>query len=95
MTEPSAPSPVVMRSYDLLTDEWQSWPTLKAQGANYDHLSELHFHWHMADWRMVEVGRYAGEGSRWQNERSYKYYRRGSGHIVHETRAYYEDKDYD
>ena len=49
MTETSAPSTtVVMRSYDLLTDEWQPWPTLKAQGAVYDHLSELHFHWHMA-----------------------------------------------
>jgi len=96
MTETSAPSTtVVMRSYDLLTDEWQPWPTLKAQGAVYDHLSELHFHWHMVDCRQVTVGGYAVPGGQRNFERTHTYFRRGNGDTISEYLAYYEDKDYE
>ena len=92
MTEASAPSTttVVMRSYDLLTDEWQPWPALKEQGANYDHLSELHFHWHMVDCHQVTVGcYYAVLGGRRNLESTYTYFRRGSGDEIYEYLAYY------
>ena len=96
MTETSAPSTtVVMRSYDLLTDEWQPWPTLKEQGANYDHLSELHFHWHMVDCHQVIVGRYAVPGGRRNPGRVYDYFRCGNGDTINEHISYYEDKDYE
>ena len=96
MTETSALSTtVVMRSYDLLTDEWQSWPTLKEQGAVYSYLNELRFHWHMVDRRDVTVGGYAVPGGQRKFERAHAYFRRGNGDTITEHLTYYEDKDYE